>query len=124
MRKNEQIKINDVAMNMFEKAYNELPDIAHSYLSDAGMRKAGAKRLLSCSAWVWETENFYVLQSYYTFIACIEKSTDICYDVLRLVYGYTSTSSQHISKFKKSKTFGGYSSAKWSCENVLTARTV
>ena len=26
--------------------------------------------------------------------------TGICYDVLRLVYGYTSTSAQHIAKFR------------------------
>ena len=124
MKKSEQIKINEIAMDVFEKAWNELPKIAFSYMSDRQMRKAGAKRLLSCSAWVWETENYYVLQSYNTFIACIDKNTDICYDVLRLVYGYTSTSGQHVVKFRKSKTFGGYSSAKWSCEEVYTARNI
>ena len=122
MKKEEQKKINEMCMDIFERAYNELPQIAHSYLNDKQLKNAGAKRLRSCSAWVWETENFYVLQSYNTFIACIEKSTDICYDVLRRVYGYTATSAKHVSIFRKSTVFGGYSSQKWGCEIVLTAR--
>ena len=122
MKKEEQKKINEMCMDIFERAYNELPQIAHSYLNDSHLKKAGAKRLCSCTAWVWETENFYVLQSYSTFIACIEKSTDTCYDVLRLVYGYTATSASHVSKFRKSSSFGGYGAGKWGCEHVYTAR--
>lgn len=56
-------------------------------------------RLRTCQAYVYETPSFYVLRSYNTVVAIIEKSTDICYDFLRAVYGYTSTSAQHISKF-------------------------
>lgn len=117
MRKAEQKIINEVSMDIFEKAYNELPQIAHSYMSDKQMKKAGVKKLRSCNAWVWETENFYILQSYSTFIACIEKSTDTCYDVLRVVYGYTSTSSQHVTKFRQD-----YGAGMWGCEHVYTAR--
>ena len=59
------------------------------------------KRLRTCQAYVYETPSFYVLQSYNTVVAIIEKSTDTCYDFLRKVYGYTNTSAQHISKFDK-----------------------
>ena len=57
------------------------------------------ERLRTCSAWVYQSENFRYLRSYNTIIACIDFRTGIGYDFLRLVYGYTSTSSQHISKF-------------------------
>ena len=76
-------------------------------------------QLRSCSASVYETENYYILQSYQTFIACIEKSTDVLYDFLRIVYGYTSTSAQHISKFSHDYCNG---SNKWGCSERLTAR--
>ena len=56
-------------------------------------------RLRSCSATVWETNDFYVLKSYSTIIALIDKGSDYCYDFLRWAYGYTSTSAQHICKF-------------------------
>lgn len=58
------------------------------------------KRLRSCTAWVYETSNYYLLKSYRTFICAIEKSTGNIYDALRWAYGYTSTSAQHIAKFR------------------------
>lgn len=70
-----------------------------------------ASRLRSCKAWVYETPNYYFLRSYNTIIAFIDKTTDTCYDVLRLVYGYTSTSAHHISKFCHD-----YGMGKWGCE--------
>lgn len=57
------------------------------------------ERLRSCSADVYETNDYYVLRSYQTIIAIIDKETEMCYDFLRYVYGYTSTSAQHIAKF-------------------------
>lgn len=57
------------------------------------------KRLRCCTAWVYETENYYVLQSYNTFIASVNKEDGKLFDALRMVYGFTSTSAQHISKF-------------------------
>lgn len=80
---------NTVARDIFNAAFNEL---------DA-QQKPVYHRLRSCTAWVFETENFYVLKSYNTFIAAIDKRSNTCVDVLRDVYGYTSTSSQHIAKF-------------------------
>lgn len=77
------------------------------------------KRLRSCSAVVFETEHYFILQSYRTPIAVIAKSTDTLYDALRYVYGYTATSAQHISKFEKD-----YCRGKWNCEMRLTFRGI
>lgn len=57
------------------------------------------KKFRSCQATVIETENYYLLRSYDTIVAAVWKVNGQCYDVLRAVYGYTSTSSQHIRKF-------------------------
>ena len=122
MKRAEQEIINRKAQEHFNKAIAELPQVAHSYFNKSQLKAAGAKQLKSCQAWVWETENYYVLQSYETFIACIEKATDTCYDVLRLEYGYTATSAKHISIFRKASCYGGYGAGKWGCETEYTAR--
>ena len=57
------------------------------------------KRLRSCSAEVLETPTFFILRSYNTVVAVIDKHTGNTYDVLRMVYGYAATSAQHIAKF-------------------------
>lgn len=57
-------------------------------------------RLYSCNAEIWECEGMLVLVSYGTPIAVYTDEWSL-YDCLRVVYGYTATSSQHISKFKK-----------------------
>lgn len=62
--------------------------------------KAKPTQLRRCSADVYETDNLYVLRSYSTIVAVIDKTTDTLYDFLRYVYGYTATSAQHIAKFK------------------------
>lgn len=76
-------------------------------------------RLRTCQAYVYETPSFYVLRSYNTVVAIIDKSSDICYDFLRGVYGYTNTSAQHISKFDKD-----YGRGKWGCKERVTYREV
>ena len=58
-----------------------------------------SNRLRTCQAVVYSTDNFYLLKSYETFIAAIEKSTRRIADVLRGEYYYTATSAQHIAKF-------------------------
>ena len=58
------------------------------------------KRLRYCSAYVFDTPEYIILLSYSTVVAFIKKSSNEFFDVLRYVYGYTSTSSQHISKFR------------------------
>ena len=85
----------------------------NAYLDTAEIIKT--KRLRSCSAEVIETEKYYLLRSYRTIVAFIEKDTDTLYDILRYVYGYTSTSAQHISKFSHD-----YGSGRWGCENRRT----
>ena len=78
--------------------FNNFEDLQKSLKEDL---KNGfhSERLHKCSAIVIETPNYYVLQSYNTIIACIDKNDNTLYDFLRVVYGYTATSAQHISKF-------------------------
>lgn len=76
-------------------------------------------RLRTCQAMVYETPSFYVLRSYNKVVAVIEKSSDTCYDFLRAVYGYTTASAQHISKFDKD-----YGRGKFGCKERVTYREV
>lgn len=87
MKKEVQRMINEECEHEFERACNEI-----NYNSPV-------ERLRSCSATVIETEHYYILRSYNTLIACINKANDTCYDLLRTVYGYTATSAQHVAKF-------------------------
>ena len=64
-------------------------------------------RLRRCQAWTAETEHYIFLKSYATIIAVIDKASDTLYDLLRLVYGYTQTSAQHIAKFSREMGTGG-----------------
>lgn len=104
-KRENQALCNQICVEVFENAMAELT-------SDCKYN-----RLRSCKAVVVETENYYILQSYRTTVAVIDKRTDTLYDVLRYVYGYTATSAQHISKFEKD-----YCRGKWNCEMRLTYR--
>lgn len=64
---------------------------------NGGMTKVWPLR--SCNATNYENERYIVLVSYTTTVAFIDKQEHSAYDILRLVYGYTSTSAQHIAKF-------------------------
>lgn len=90
MKKEEQKIINNIILREREKAMQELERSTEYTIN----------RLRSCSAKVLTTEHYNFLKSYNTIIAFIDKNTDTCYDILRYVYGYTSTSSQHIAKFR------------------------
>ena len=57
-------------------------------------------KLYSCKAEIWGYMGILVLVSYGTPIAVYTRD-GLLYDCLRVVYGYTATSSQHISKFIK-----------------------
>ena len=63
----------------------------------------GKKRckLYYCNAEIWECMGILALVSYGTPIAVYSPEHWSLYDCLRVVYGYTATSAQHISKFKK-----------------------
>lgn len=78
-----------------------------------------SKRLRFCHARVDETKSYYILVSYNTAVAFIDKETDTLYDILRLVYGYTSTSAQHIAKFSHD-----YGAGKFECAYRYTYRQV
>lgn len=100
-------------MTKTEKAINNgsietLWEDATIYLRD--VENYSIKKLRSCTAEVIITDKYYFLRSYNTIVAFIDRNTDTLVDVLRLVYGYTSTSAQHISKFNSD-----YGSGKWGC---------
>lgn len=107
MTKNEQAIINQIVSN--EKARAEL-ELGNYY---------NITRLHRCKAYVYETDHYFWLRSYGTFIAFIEKTTDTCYDILRMVYGYTATSAQHIAKFRRD-----YSQYKFGCHQSYVYREV
>lgn len=107
MKKVEQKNINTVIEREYDKAMEE-----YIALYD----KRTVKQLRSCSAEVITTDNYYYLRSYNTIVAIINRETGELFDVLRFVYGYTSTSAQHISKF--SHDYGAYDGRKWGCEVI------
>ena len=114
MKKSEQLAINEQVLTLVND-FNKTNNYTGNF-----------KRLRSCSAEVApiidsETGEllYYVLRSYNTIVAAIDVRTDTLYDFLRYVYGYTSTSAQHIAKFDKD-----YGSGKWGCANRLTYRDV
>lgn len=89
MRKQEQMLINEEIMKAIE-----------NYNKHQARGEIKFKRLRTCSAQVREDDLYYTLISYNTVIAFIDKETNTLYDFLRYVYGYTSTSAQHIAKFR------------------------
>ena len=116
MKKSEQLAINAQVLN----ALTVFNGANVSTLTDLW------KPLRSCSAEVAPAVDnetgevlYYVLRSYRTIVAIIDIKTDTLYDFLRYVYGYTSTSAQHIAKFSKD-----YGMGKWGCANSLTYREV
>lgn len=58
-------------------------------------------RLYHCSAETGAVGDWIILRSYSTIVAAYNVETDELFDFLRLVYGYTATSAQHIAKFRK-----------------------
>ena len=73
--------------------YHGMPRIHAARITD---------RLNCCQAWYGAqdgVEDIIILRSYHTVIAIYDKRENIVYDFLRAVYGYTSTSCQHIRKF-------------------------
>lgn len=58
-----------------------------------------SKKFRSCNARIVEYGMYTYLISYNTVIGMLDRHTGTFYDALRVVYGYTATSAQHISKF-------------------------
>lgn len=102
---------------LYQKNVNDLCIIAYNQALTELNSTTPSKKLRYCAARVYETKNYYLLKSYNTFIACIDKKTNTLYDCLRIVYGYTSTSAHHISKFNYD-----YKAGKYGCKCRYTAR--
>ena len=92
MKKQEQTQINEYVKQAFEHFVKYLDKCLP-------VSSAEKKQLRSCSAMTYTVGHYIILQSYATPVAFIDKSTGELFDVLRLVYGYTATSAQHIAKF-------------------------
>lgn len=75
---------------------------------NADLRKGvqSVSSLRTCNACVLASSNYYLLQSYSTIVAAIDADGNV-YDFLRYVYGYTSTSAQHIAKFRNDYSRNG-----------------
>lgn len=101
MKKSEQIKINALCNDVFNAAMREY----YEEQRNAKTVKKG-KPLRHCQAKVFETENFYILQSYETLIAAIRKDDNICVNNMRHEYHFDeyatgATSTQQFYKFVK-----------------------
>ena len=88
MTRREQLIINDYCERELQNVNFELGKVL------------SVRRLHKCQAYVYETDSYYVLKSYATFVAFIRKSDSEFFDILRYVYGYTSATAHQISKFK------------------------
>lgn len=88
MKKDQQVVMNDYVLKNYSRMMNGFRENWYNSV-----------RLRSCQACVYETENFFVLKSYDTIVAFIDKNTQQKFDILRYVYDYTSTSAKHIAKF-------------------------
>ena len=90
MKKTEQIEVNTYVENIVN-------DI-NALLSTSS--PAAWCRLYHCSAEWAQLGDWVLLRSYSTIVAAYNADTDEFFDFLRLVYGYTATSAQHIAKFR------------------------
>lgn len=88
MKKSEQKELNIIVDNVYDDLMNTLDQHGMQYIG----------KLRTCNAEVYSTYGYYVLRSYNTIVACIDRDCN-GYDFLRKVYGYTATSAQHIAKF-------------------------
>lgn len=91
MKAQDKKDINSIVLAWWDKAFQE------DWLTNG--IKAKPVRLNKCNAWMYETENYIWLKSYKTVVAYYDKRNEEVIDALRLVYGYTATSCQHIWKF-------------------------
>ena len=89
MKKATQILENEVVMDCYSE-FMEFCKNNHAWYS---------KDFRSCKAEVFVNSRYTYLKSYNTIVAFIDHKCGVACDVLRLVYGYTATSAQHISKF-------------------------
>lgn len=92
MKKQEIINENAIVLSALHNFYEDLENNGNKYLS--GLKFT---RFRTCNARVATFSDYIILVSYNSLVAFIKDG--VLYDVLRYVYGYTSTSAQHIAKF-------------------------
>ena len=68
---------------------------------DSGQQALAVEKAAELQRKGFRDSQFFILRSCNTVVAVIDKSTGSTWDVLRMVYGYTVTSAQHIAKFTK-----------------------
>lgn len=91
MKKTNQLNVNASILEALEE-YNKYCEKAYC---------TAPQRLDYCTAETFNVGYRYTaLRSYNTIVAFYDHETDILYDVLRYVYGYTATSAKHIAKFR------------------------
>lgn len=89
MKKTEQIEVNTYVENIVNDV-------------NALLRTSSVQwhRLYNCTAEWCQVGDWVLLRSYSTIVAAYNVENDEIFDFLRLVYGYTATSAQHIAKFR------------------------
>ena len=90
MKKNEQVEVN----TYIENIVNDINALMST--TDTSIMWV---RLYHCSAETGAVGGWILLRSYSTIVTAYNIATDELFDFLRLVYGYTATSAQHIAKF-------------------------
>ena len=103
MKKSVKKLLQENENDLVVERYNQ--DFHENYLTGCTFETT---RLYHCSAKVEVKLNYIHLISYGTLIATYEIQNNSLYDYLRFVYGYTATSSQHISKFYRWLKENGY----------------
>lgn len=88
-------ELQDVENRLVERVYERI--VNGDYTNESLIESS---QLRTCNARVYVYPSIILLQSYNTIVAFIDKEERAIVDVLRYVYGYTATSSQHIAKFK------------------------
>lgn len=88
MKKEMQNIINEKCLEKFSEAYDYI-----------GKHDYKVYPFRKCSAELIKSDRYIFLRSYRTLIAVYDVEDNVVYDCLRYMYGYTATSSQHISKF-------------------------
>lgn len=92
MKKTNQLNVNDTILEALDE-YNKYCETANC---------TAPHRLDYCAAETFKVGSRYTtLRSYNTIVAFYDHDTNILYDVLRYVYGYTATSAKHITKFRR-----------------------
>ena len=91
------------------RAYPELTDAAYIW-ADCSKHFYGwtEQNLYSCNAYIYITRRYIYLQSYATNISVYDVQNKKLYSLMRAVWGYSNTSAQHSSKFKRWLGENGY----------------